>query len=195
MPVPLIVVRAAFALLKKGQSIKAARAQGKLSYGTLGTSRVVGAAMRKATKEALDKEAKRFVQNASKIGFFAKTTPGEVLRRAYFHEFGTATVPQRSFLRSTLKKNERRYAAMISKLSKRVGSGKMTVAQALNWLGSEVASDVQSTIQRNIRPRLKPATVAAKKRKGYARPNIALFATGEMFDALAYKLVKHTGGR
>lgn len=188
MAVPLITARVVFALARGGASLTRA---GGLNAAALGR------ALKDAARRGLQTEAQRFIEDAQSIqvGFFAKTTPGEVLQRAYFHEFGTVNVPERSFLRSTVNKNKARYAKLAAQLAKRVAAKKMTSKQALDWLGIEVASDVQSTIQRNIRPRLKPATVAAKKRKGYARPNIALFATGEMFDALAYKLVKHTGRR
>lgn len=176
------VIRASIAAYQAGRVSRIALA---------GASKALG----RAVSDALAGEAEKFTRGVEgmSVGFFADKTPGEVIARAYFHEFGTVNVPERSFLRSTMTRNKKRYAQMVTQLARRVAEKKMTAADALNWLGTEVASDVQSTIQRNIRPRLQRATVDSKKRKGYARPNIALYATGEMFDALAYKLVRSVG--
>jgi len=107
-----------------------------------------------------------------------------VLDRGRWHEFGTENVPQRSFMRSTMKKNKKRYEALATKLAVAIVKGKRTTEDAMNYLGDEMASDIKATIGRNIAPALQPETLASKKRKGYARPGIALMATGEMIATI-----------
>lgn len=119
------------------------------------------------------------------VGFIHGLADPKVIERAFYHEFGTVTIPERSFIRSTMKKNARRYAAMEKRLAKQVADGKLTAKQALEWIGDEIAADMQAAIGRNIPPRLKDATIKGKKRKLYARPNIALIATGEMQQSLS----------
>jgi hypothetical protein len=119
------------------------------------------------------------------VGLLNGTASPEVIERAFYHEFGTEHLPERSFIRFTMARKKEKYARLMKKLAQRVADGKMGVKEAMEWIGDEIAADMQARIQSNIRPHLKEETVNRKKRELYTRPNIALIATGEMIESLA----------
>lgn len=73
------------------------------------------------------------------------------------HEFGSPArnVPQRSFLRSTVKEKRRSYKDMFTKLAKKIVDGKMNLKQALGIVGLQVESDVKAKITDVDSPELK----------------------------------------
>lgn len=72
------------------------------------------------------------------------------------HEFGSPekNIPQRSFLRSTVNSNKRKYAKLLKKLTKKIVNGKLTKNKALNLLGLQVQGDVIGKISDGIDPPL-----------------------------------------
>jgi len=72
-------------------------------------------------------------------------------------EFGSPVrnIPERSYLRSTVAGNKRKYKALMRKLAKQISEGKMTLNKALNILGLQVQSDVQDKITSISSPALK----------------------------------------
>lgn len=99
------------------------------------------------------------------------------------HEFGTRTVPQRSFIARTIDGR----AAEIDRLQDAV-IGRVIAGEdprdAAELVGLGVASMVRDTIRSNVPPPLSPATV---ERKGDSR---TLVDTGQLLNA-----VKHEVGR
>ena len=71
-----------------------------------------------------------------------------VVMVAAVHEFGSEAsgVPERSFLRSTLNANRRKYKKMFRKLAEHVARGRMSTNEALGTLGLQLQTDVKTTI-------------------------------------------------
>ncbi len=112
---------------------------------------------------------------------------------ARIHEYGTETIPARSFIRAPLRLNQQRYKKLGAELMKRYVSGEVKDLQlAIMPLGYAMLSDIQAALQRGISPVLKDATVASKRRHGYPRPDVALYATGSLFNSIK---IKYEGAR
>lgn len=64
------------------------------------------------------------------------------------HEFGSAVrgVPERSFLRTTVSDNRKKYKAFIKKLVKAILDGKIDKEKALGLLGLSLQNDVREKI-------------------------------------------------
>lgn len=103
---------------------------------------------------------------------------------AMVHEFGSRDghIPQRSFLRSTVDENERRYVAAMKKELAKIPSGKATVRGALRQTGERMRSDVIDKIRRGIPPPNAPSTIA---RKGSSTP---LIDTGQLLQSITVKV-------
>jgi phage gpG-like protein len=100
---------------------------------------------------------------------------------AAFHEFGTSTIPERSFLRSTFHGHAaEELKTMCAKLSKAIVEGKMDEPRALGLLGLWAVSQVRKTIRAGIAPELAASTIAAKK------SSLALVDTGQLLNSLTH---------
>ena len=111
---------------------------------------------------------------------------------AMIHEFGTATVPQRSFIRSTLDKHGLTYSKQLAEgvqaaIVDAVNGKLDTDQKALNRLGMRIKGDIQKRIAQGISPPNAPATIA---RKGSSTP---LIDSGQLRASITYELRK--GGR
>jgi hypothetical protein len=95
-----------------------------------------------------------------------------------FHEFGTATVPMRSFIRGWYDENPEFIRATLKRELTAAAQGKRTVDQALERAALIFEGAVKQRIARNIPPPLAPATVA---RKG---SSVALIDTGQLRNAI-----------
>lgn len=105
------------------------------------------------------------------------------------HEFGTATIPQRSFIRATVDLKAGEIGATQEKLAAQVSEGKITPEVAMERLGAAVQGMVQTRIAEGIGPALAPATVA---RKGSDKP---LVDTGQLRSSVTYQVLQGgTGG-
>lgn len=96
------------------------------------------------------------------------------------NEFGTDTIPERSFLRTTVDENEARYAEVISRGVRKVVDGRSTFRVEFGKIGERVVRDVQRKIRAIKDPPNAPATVA---RKGVNNP---LIDTGRMRQSIDY---------
>jgi len=105
-----------------------------------------------------------------------------VAQYATWNEFGTETIPERSFLRSTVDENKTKYFGM---LEKALGKKKEEdLDKALAILGEVAASDVRAKIVNGPFVPNSPATIAAK---GSSKP---LIDTGTMRNAVSYEVRK-----
>lgn len=105
------------------------------------------------------------------------------------HEFGTATIPQRSFIRATVDLKAGEIGALQEKLAAQVAEGKITPEVAMERLGAAAQGMVQTRIAEGIGPALAPATVA---RKGSDKP---LVDTGQLRSSVTYQVLQGgTGG-
>lgn len=100
-------------------------------------------------------------------------------------EFGTATIPERSFIRSTIGMMRDKYFGIMGRGWARVLEGKATVYQVLDTLGVVAANDIKTrvTTGEHIPPPLAPETIA---RKGSSRP---LVDTAQMINSVSHEVV------
>lgn len=116
------------------------------------------------------------------------------------HEFGTANIPARSFLRSTLVKKAGEWSNDLAALLK---ANPGEIKKSLETLGDVIVADISQTIEDGISPALEPETVEAKRRrgknnktvnikrnKGVSNPELPLVDTGTMQRAIESKVVK-----
>ena len=104
---------------------------------------------------------------------------------AAYHEFGTSTIPERSFLRATFYGHAAEgLRVMCEKLSKAIIEGKLDEPRALGLLGTWAVAEVKKTIRASIAPELAPATIAAK---GSSLP---LVDSGQLINSITYVVEK-----
>jgi hypothetical protein len=102
---------------------------------------------------------------------------------AAFQEFGTSTLPERSFVRATFRDNPAEVAKVCERLCKAIVLKGMNVTQALELLGQWAAARVRRTITSNaVRPPDAPATIAAKG------SSTTLVDTGGLVNAVSYEV-------
>lgn len=103
---------------------------------------------------------------------------------ATFNEFGTATAPARSFLRSTFD-SANFYEAELTGLARRVGV-ELSTKRALRLLGMKITSDVKNTIVTLKEPPNAASTIAEK---GSSNP---LIDTGKLRQSIDFEIGKLT---
>ncbi len=97
---------------------------------------------------------------------------------AAFQELGTPTIPQRSFVRSTLDNERTRIESVIRDVTRNVirNRRRLSPKQALSILGLDVQRRMQATIRRGISPPL------------VARIGTPLLDTGQLIQSIAFKV-------
>lgn len=85
----------------------------------------------------------------------------EVVTYGAANEFGTSTIPERSYLRSTLDANRKTYGVMMAKALK-AAMGGTPIVIAAQKVADQMALDVQRTILSGVSPALDEATIKAK---------------------------------
>ena len=139
----------------------------------------------KIDRKALDKTiAAMTALTAQKVVVGIQGAPGsEVVMHGLYNEFGTDTIPERSFLRSTFNARQDAYVKALQKAVDFVVAGKVTAPQALEQIGLRMVADVQQTIDKKKSPRLAESTIAAK---GSSKP---LIDTGRLRASIGYDIV------
>lgn len=97
---------------------------------------------------------------------------------ATFHEFGTQTVPQRSFIRGWYDESKPEIAAVLRQELLAVVEGRRGVGQAFERAALRFEASVKARIRRHIPPPLSPVTV---QRKGSSTP---LIDTSQLLNAI-----------
>jgi len=106
-------------------------------------------------------------------------TVGEV---AAFHEFGTATIPQRSFIRAWYDENLEANKTIWRAVMARAMRGEITREQGLNQLGALFVGQIQKRIADGIPPELAESTI---RQKGSSVP---LIDTGQLRSSITYQV-------
>ncbi|WP_448510324.1 hypothetical protein [Immundisolibacter sp.] len=106
----------------------------------------------------------------------------KVIDVATFHEFGTTTIPERSFIRANDKENFQKYKNMIREIKDKIIFENMTIKQGLGLLGEQIRADIQAKIRSGIAPELEESTI---RRKGSSIP---LIDTGQLINSIIYKI-------
>lgn len=115
-----------------------------------------------------------------------KKGPATVGDVALYNEFGTDTIPERSWLRSTVDANSGNRATWLGyaeELRKKMFLAGMKVRQALGLMGLRMEKDLKAKIRSSIPPENAPSTVA---RKGSDK---TLIDTSQMLNAVAHEVV------
>jgi len=106
-------------------------------------------------------------------------------------EFGTATIPARSWIGRTFDKKRSEVQADMQRLLGHLVDGKITVDKALNVLGAKYSAAVKNTVTQGeqIQPPNAPSTLArkmAKTREGATNAARTLIDTGRMIGAVTW---------
>lgn len=103
-----------------------------------------------------------------------------VLDVAVWNEFGTDTIPERSFLRGWFDENIDRAREAMRRLMVQVVEGKITKSRALDLFGLWVQAEIQKRIAQGIPPPNAPSTI---ENKGSSKP---LIDTGQLRSSITY---------
>jgi len=101
-----------------------------------------------------------------------------------YNEFGTTRIPERSFMRSTIKEKRKEIVKLQEKLLRKIQSGDMNIDQALGLLGSFIAGEITQKIVDIKSPPNNPYTI---KKKGSSNP---LVDTGQLKNSITWEVDK-----
>ena len=99
-----------------------------------------------------------------------------------YHEFGTVTTPERSFIRSTINGQSKDIRKVAKAQYKKVLDGSITTEQGLGVLGAFTAGLIQETFTSND---WAPNSERTIKEKGSSTP---LIDTGQLRQSISYKV-------
>lgn len=108
-----------------------------------------------------------------------------VLDVATFHEFGTMTIPERSFIRAGVDQNERVIRSLIKNVSRAIVSNRkrMSPRRALEIIGADITRKIQGRIRDGIDPPLAASTLARKGGK-----TTPLIDTGQLIQSITFQV-------
>lgn len=121
-----------------------------------------------------------------------KRRDGEIsnVELAVIHEFGTSTIPARSFIWATFEANRAKYKGLLKEQLTAIYKQKSTIEKALGILGATMASDIKARIAAGIPPPNSPEVYARKAAKSYsgAAPGspVPLVDTGQLLGAITW---------
>lgn len=118
------------------------------------------------------------------LGTDEKSEDGEVtvVEYATYNEFGTADIPERSFIRSTMDERKRRIFGKAFKLQGDIVLGKMTIDKALAIMGTLIKGNIIQKITNLRSPANADSTVQAK---GSSNP---LIDSGRLKQSIDYEV-------
>jgi hypothetical protein len=139
--------------------------------------------------QKLRKELGKAADRAVRVGLIGSKGGNETTDSGFtivevgaVHEFGSSTVPKRSFIIDTFDDKRSEQAKLTAKLTQALMNSKITIDKALDVLGLWGVNEVKSRIVAGIDPELKDAT---KDRKGSPTP---LIDTGRMINAITHEI-------
>ncbi len=100
---------------------------------------------------------------------------------AMVHEFGLG-VPERSFIRDMIDKNQLEYIKFINRIAYQVAIGRVTKKVALMLLGAKVEADMKAYVRAGVEPPNHPITI---EKKGSSTP---LIDTGQLLSSIDYEV-------
>jgi hypothetical protein len=109
---------------------------------------------------------KKFVGRIKSMGdleLVVGITKGEIATYAAANEYGTATIPSRPFMRSTIDDNATKYSQLVQRQMSRAITGKLTDKGAMIKVGNEVRNDLIKAIVGWTTP---PNAESTQRRKG-----------------------------
>lgn len=100
---------------------------------------------------------------------------------ATWNEFGTDTIPERSFLRTTIAANRAKYKGEFEKAYLQAIRGGMNLRASAAFIGNVARDDIKQKINDIKEPRNAPSTIA---KKGFDNP---LIETRKMWASVKWK--------
>lgn len=134
-------------------------------------------AVRKTIDRARERDVKVGVQSES---------GGELVNVATWNEYGTHTIPARSFVRAAIDQGAADIGKHAAELGGQVLDGKLSTETALGRLGLSAARKIQEQIRSNVPPPNAPSTVRAK---GSSK---TLINTGQLRQSIRHKVVNRS---
>lgn len=138
---------------------------------------------------ALNRELSRGI--TAEVGIFAPDSTNQypdgatVIEAAVYNEFGTADIPERSFLRSTVDENKGAYADLSAQIIRHaIIVGDDNIDRGMADLADEMRDDTRRKIRTLRTPRNAPSTAKAK---GFDNP---LVETGLLERSVSGRVVK-----
>lgn len=111
------------------------------------------------------------------------SVPGATLAEvAFWNEFGTKNIPERSFVRFTVDINREKYHRGLANEVGKIFKGTSTVARSLGLIGQKVESDIKRRITTLKAP---PNAASTIRLKGSSNP---LIDTGRLRGSIRYKV-------
>jgi hypothetical protein len=150
------------------------------------STKVKGQEMVKQFLERIGKGADSYVSVGVHEGAGSYPDGQSVVEVALWNEYGTRTVPERSFLRSTVDENIPLLNQWREEMIKKVLHEGWTVHKALEAIGFRIQVLIQNKIKSNVPPPNAPSTVDAKNAHGVA-PN-TLIDTGLLLRSITYQV-------
>jgi hypothetical protein len=108
--------------------------------------------------------------------------PMTIIQIAVFNEFGTATIPERSFIRAWFDENNALIKNKFSTLMRSVVKGDRTKEEILDLIGLWCVGNIQQRISAGIEPENADSTIKAK---GSSTP---LIDTGILRSSVSYEV-------
>lgn len=130
---------------------------------------------------------KRLEKGTVDVGILAsegkhKDSAFSVAQIGFIHEFGAATIPERSFIRSTINGQSKDIKKIAQVQYKKVLNGSITTEEGLGILGAFTAGLIQEKFTSND---WAPNTDKTQARKGSSAP---LIDTGQLRQSISFKV-------
>lgn len=142
-----------------------------------------------ALKRHIERMAKDMKRNSPHVKVGVLADAGEhsdglrVVDIATMQEFGTETIPERSYIRSTARENRKKYMAIVQKIFRKGLTGELKIEKGLAVLGERIQADIVNKIVSGISPALKASTI---RMKGSTTP---LIDTGQLKASIRYRVM------
>ena len=105
-----------------------------------------------------------------------------VAQIGFWNEFGTTRIPERSFMRSTIKDKKKDIVALQKGLLKKIVKGDMEVETGLGLVGEKMSDFIRQKIVDISSPPNTPFTIS---KKGSSNP---LIDTGQLKNSIIYEV-------
>jgi hypothetical protein len=111
----------------------------------------------------------------------------DVVTVGLWNEFGTESIPERSFFRTAIDGNQQKINAWREEMLKNIFENNWSVEKALKAIGLRIQILVQNKIKSNVPPPNAPSTDEAKTLAGVGHKT--LINTGLMLRSVTFKVV------
>lgn len=150
--------------------------------------------------KVIDRGEKRFKAQLMNLsgsfvdtGFFGgikrdEGSPVSIAEYAFYNEMGARdpkrnwTLPERSFIRSVIDANGKKYQLFLNEKLMDIAFGKTTAERVLKTLGIRIEGDIKKKITELMEPPNAPSTIARKKSSN------PLIDSGTMRNAVTHKV-------